>query len=119
MAFSQGLLQGRLNWSLSKRGTSTYREITEIAEKYAMAEDISHIKMEDYIPTTSRSSGQSRKGLRSNTDKGKEHQTIRQVNTGLSTTSARAPPRGLFDRYTPLKFSLERIFDIAKKDGLF
>ena len=93
MAFSQGLLQGKLSWSLSKRGPSTYRELMERAEKYATAEDISHTKMEEVNPSTSRLSGQSRRWPRPNADKGKEHQALRQVNTGSSTVSTRAPPR--------------------------
>ena len=55
MAFSQGLLQGKLSWSLSKRGPSTYRELMERAEKYATVEDISQTKTEDSYSEAQRS----------------------------------------------------------------
>ncbi|KAL5754083.1 hypothetical protein ACOSP7_022303 [Xanthoceras sorbifolium] len=38
------LQDGKLSWSLSKNGPSSYRELMERAEKYATAEEISGIK---------------------------------------------------------------------------
>ncbi|TXG51450.1 hypothetical protein EZV62_023974 [Acer yangbiense] len=118
MAFSQGLLQGKLSWSLSKRGPSTYCELMERAEKYATAEDIGQTKTEDTPSEAQKSPGNQRRWFKSSTDRGKDRQTFRQVNTGSSSFPSRTPPRRKFDRYTPLKYSLERIFEIASKSGL-
>ncbi|KAI9182255.1 hypothetical protein LWI28_023602 [Acer negundo] len=60
MAFTHELLQGRLNWSLSKRGASTYRELMERAKNYATVEDIGHSKMFDMTSKPLKTSGTSR-----------------------------------------------------------
>ncbi|KAL5851471.1 hypothetical protein ACOSQ3_006589 [Xanthoceras sorbifolium] len=44
MAFTEGLRDGRLSWSLSKNGPSSYRELMERMEKHATTEEISRIK---------------------------------------------------------------------------
>ncbi|TXG63364.1 hypothetical protein EZV62_010358 [Acer yangbiense] len=118
MAFSQGLLQGKLSCSLSKRGPSTYCELMERAEKYTTAEDISQTKIEDTPSEAQRSPGKQRRWFKSSTDRGKDRQTFRQVNTGSSSLPSRTPLRRRFDRYTPLKYPLERIFEIASNSGL-
>ncbi|TXG48797.1 hypothetical protein EZV62_024672 [Acer yangbiense] len=78
MAFSQGLLQGKLSWSLSKRGQSTYRELMERAEKYATAEDISQTKAEDTHSEAQRSPEKQRRWFKTSTDRGKDRQAFRQ-----------------------------------------
>ena len=114
MAFTQGLRHGRLSWSLSKRGPTSYRELMERAEKYATAEDVSesksHSTFEEPVDTHKKWGRQSR-------DKGKEPQTSRQVNTGESTRNYRTF-REKFDHYTPMRFPLDKMLDIANKEKL-
>ncbi|TXG57974.1 hypothetical protein EZV62_015803 [Acer yangbiense] len=102
MAFTQGLQHGRLSWSLSKKGLSTYRELMERAEKYATAEEISQSKAPDTSleHAVSESITSSRKWYQQNRGRGKEPQTSRQVNTG-STDKTPKTPKSRFDSTPP------------------
>ncbi|TXG54648.1 hypothetical protein EZV62_019904 [Acer yangbiense] len=51
-------------------------------------------------------------------DKGKKPQISRQVNTGNTARNTRFPPRDKFEEYTPLRFPLDRILEIANKEKL-
>ncbi|TXG73511.1 hypothetical protein EZV62_002090 [Acer yangbiense] len=120
MAFIQGLQKGNLSWSLSKKGPTTYRELIERAEKYAIAEDISDSKSQakPSHATSVEPSEAPRRWGRQTRDKGKEPQMSRQVNTGNIARNTRFPPRDKFEEYTPLRFPLDRILEIANKEKL-
>ncbi|KAK3226429.1 hypothetical protein Dsin_006291 [Dipteronia sinensis] len=114
MAFTQGLQQGHLSWSLTKKEPSSYRELIERAEIYATADDISHSKT---ASTLSEASGSSRKWSRPGKDKGKEQQIPMQLNTGSTGRNVRLP-RSKFDRYTPLKHLIDKVFELAYRSNL-